>query len=604
MDSKKIEELATNKVRDKISLTDKLSPYINENDKTPAWDGTVLLYKDFNHPKKNIVGRVDVQIKGELNNDFNKKTISFSVEIDDLNIYKNNGGAIFFVVYINKDDLDLRKIYYETLTPMKIQDYLKGRENQQSLTITLKEFPANKKNIESIFFIFYSNSEKQRSFKDKPLISFDDLTKRKDIKRITCEIPDYLLEDNSWSPIDILLENDNHFYAEIEGSSIPHPVDLTNHKLAIISKYNGAVFTNGRAYNNYAETIQIKDNAILKLGESISFTFTNKSDSWGISYMPSDMLSHRIIDLEFLINAFEAKEIILGNNEMIIPLSELETNYKIDLDSMRKEFELYRKIQHFLDILHITEDLNLKILEKNSNWNEFMLFVEGVVDKKPISFTIENKESLCLNWKKIGNLDILFLLQKVENTDDLYYVENYFDAEIVLKIVRDDIEYISSVYSAMTPENYSELSNVNFSKMLSSYKPFLEWNVKIFVSANFDLLNLLFAYDKAEKPKQIILETAKDIAKWIFDESGDNIPYNVKLINYLQTVKRERKLNTEEQNQLLDIIDNSDTDIMSKTASYLLLDRHLEADRHFKKLEKPWQDDFKSYPIYKFWKEK
>ena len=403
MDSKKIEELATNKVRDKITQTDKLSPYINENDKTPAWDGTVLLYKDVNHPKENIVGKVDVQIKGELNNDFNKKTISFSVEIVDINIYKNNGGVIFFVVYINKNDNDLRKIYYETLTPLKIKSYLTGKENQQWVTITLKEFSANKKNIESIFINFYNDSFKQHSFNDESFISLDLLTKRKDIQSISCEILDYPNENGLKNPIDILLDNDICFYAKFEGSPIPHPIDLNNFNLAII-KQNGTVFTNGKAYNNYAKTIQIKDKAILKFGESLSMIFTNESDCWKITYKPTDFLSHRIVDLDFLINALEAKGINFGKNELTIPLSELETNYKIDLDSMRKELELYRKIQHFLDILHITEDLNFGIIE---NWNELILYVEGVVDKKPISFTIENQESFCLNRRKIGNLDIL-----------------------------------------------------------------------------------------------------------------------------------------------------------------------------------------------------
>jgi len=600
MNSKKIEELAAIKVREKILLTDKLSPYIKDNDKTPVWDGTVLLYKDCEQCNENLVGRVEVQVKGELNNDFNKKTISFSVEIVELNIYKKNGGVIYFVVYINKNDNNLRKIYYETLTPLKIKSYLSGKENQKTLSITLKEFSANKKNIESIFINFHNDSSKQHSFNDESFISLDQLTKRKDIKSIACEILDYPNEDGLPNPIDILFNNDICFYAKFEGSPIPHPIDSNNFNLAVV-KQNDTVFTNGKAYNNYVKTILKKDTIILTFGKSISFTFTKESNSWKITYKPTDFLSHRIVDLDFLINALEAKGINFGKDELTIPLSELETNYKIDLDSMRKELELYRKIQHFLYILHITEDLNFGIIE---NWNELMLYVEGVVDKKPVSFTIENQESFCLNRRKIGNLDILFILQKVENTDDLYYISNYFDGEFFLGYERNGVKYISSVYSAMIPENFNELSNVNFPNMLSSYKPFLERDVNIFESASFDLLNLLFAYDKADKPKQIILDTAKDIAKWILDESDDSLSYNAKLINYLQTIKRERVLNAEEQNQLLDIIGNSDNDIMSKIASYLLLDNQLEANWHFKKLEKSWQDAFKSYPIYKFLKEK
>ncbi len=110
-------------------------------------------------------------------------------------------------------------------------------------------------------------------------------------------------------------------------------------------------------------------------------------------------------------------------------------------------------------------------------------------------------------------------------------------------------------------------------------------------------------YDKAQNPKQIILKTAKDIAEWILNESGEDVFYNVKLINYLQIVKRERVLNIEEQNQLLDITDSSEADAISKVAAYLLLDNQLSAERHFEKLEEVWQDAFNLYPIYKFWRE-
>jgi hypothetical protein len=604
MDSTKIEVLAANIVRDKITLTDKLRPFIKEEDKTPVWDGTVFLYNDCNHSNNALIGKVDVQVKGELNNDFNKKTIPFSVEIIDLNIYMNNGGVLYFVVYINKDNPELRKIYYEQLTPIKIKGYLKGKETQQTLTIYLKELPANKKLVESIFLHFYENSTRQYSFKDKPLISLDELTKRRDIKAITCDVLNYTSEDRLWSPMDALLKDDNCFYVEFKGSLIPHPIDLTNYNLAIIKKSNSTVFANGKAYENYARVIQIKEQVIFELGKSTVITFTKGLDRWNISYKLSNLLSHKITDLEFLINAFEAKEIILGNNELTIPfsVSDSDSNKKIDIAYMKKELKQYRRIAQFLAILHIQEDFDITSIEKNSNWNELMLFVKGIVDKEPISFTIKEKDTYRLNYKNIGNLCILFSLNKVENAEDLYYVGNYFDEEIILKIVRNDKEYISSVYSILTPNNYNEISNVNFPNILPSYKQFLKWNVNIFESANFDLLNLLLAYDKVENPKKILLKTAKDISEWIFNESGDEVPYSIKLINYFQTIKRERALNIKEQNQLLDLIDNNEDD-MSSTAVYLLLNNQLMAERHFNKLDEYKQNTFKSFPIYKFWEE-
>lgn len=602
MDSTQTDLLAAGKVRDKITLTDRLRPYITDNDKTPVWDGKVLLYKKSKHKSSNkyLLGSVEVQIKGKENSNLFKSSISYSIEVNDLNIYINNGGVIFFVVYIDKNNPDLRKIYYETLPPVKIKRYLKGKETQQTVTIKLGELPDSNKHIESIFFNFYNNKNKQYSFKDRPLISWEDISKRKDIKSVKCEYVKYSSDSEALSPVDLFFQNDAYFYAEIEGSPIPHPIDISHDNLTLVR--NSIVSIKGEEYKDYLKIIQKRNNTTFEFGKSLSITFTKGSDQWDVTYMTTSMLSHRIRDMEFFIKAIESEGIVLGKNEMVIPLSWLASDNKIKINTKKKELKKYYKIRRFLKTLHVTDDLDLNEVEKNSNWQELMTLVNGVIDKKPISFTMDNNDQHFLYHKRLGNLKILFSLEKVDNSNNRYFIKNYFDAELILKIIRDDKEeYITSLYSAMTPENYNELSNLNLPKMLDSYKPFLAWNSKIFNSANFDVLNLLFAYDSAENPKQIILNTAKDIAKWILDESGNKIPHTVKWLNYLQILKRERELNVDERNQLLDIIEDSNTDMISIVAANLLLDNQLAAERHFNKLDNNSQEVFKSFPIYRFW---
>lgn len=60
-----IERLATSAVVDSISLTDVLSPFINDGDKEPSWDGNIYIYEDKRKTKKGIK-KVPVQVKGEL----------------------------------------------------------------------------------------------------------------------------------------------------------------------------------------------------------------------------------------------------------------------------------------------------------------------------------------------------------------------------------------------------------------------------------------------------------------------------------------------------------------------------------------------------------
>lgn len=143
MNSNAIETLAIGAVRESIVTTEILGQYIADNDKEPSWDGFIYVYKDKNHRKDNLRGRVPVQVKGELNANQALSQISYAVEIADLLNYKTDGGVIFFVVYINHENPNQKKIYYASLTPVKIISYIKDAESQKTKTIKLKEFPYN-----------------------------------------------------------------------------------------------------------------------------------------------------------------------------------------------------------------------------------------------------------------------------------------------------------------------------------------------------------------------------------------------------------------------------------------------------------------------------
>lgn len=41
MNKKDIEVLAVNAVRESIAVCDYMEPYLNDNDKTPSWDGDI-----------------------------------------------------------------------------------------------------------------------------------------------------------------------------------------------------------------------------------------------------------------------------------------------------------------------------------------------------------------------------------------------------------------------------------------------------------------------------------------------------------------------------------------------------------------------------------
>jgi len=120
-------------------------------------------------------------------------------------------------------------------------------------------------------------------------------------------------------------------------------------------------------------------------------------------------------------------------------------------------------------------------------------------------------------------------------------------------------------------------------RYIPSYKIVLPLNNRIFDPANYDLLNLLLAYDKHKGHPTIILETAKDIAGWLLEEGGGVLSDEIRIINYLQTVKRERVLTDEENKKLYQIAEKSNR-LRDKLGANLLLENYKVAKLQFEEL--------------------
>ena len=64
MDKQAIEQTAVGTVERRVNLTRFLSSYLDRNDKTPSWDGSIYLYYTEEKSADNLIGRVHAQIKG------------------------------------------------------------------------------------------------------------------------------------------------------------------------------------------------------------------------------------------------------------------------------------------------------------------------------------------------------------------------------------------------------------------------------------------------------------------------------------------------------------------------------------------------------------
>ncbi|WP_346705819.1 hypothetical protein [Merdimonas faecis] len=155
-----------------------MSEYLEEsdihmNDKSISWDGNIIYFKN---KKPKVVGNellIPIQVKGKEFEYFPEgKSIKYSVRVKDLENYLKNGGTIFFVGAIQKGTVSV-KMYAKILLPVDLMEIIKGKEDQDSITIELYLLETVK-DLEQLCLLFCENKPRQAYItKDMPIPDYD-----------------------------------------------------------------------------------------------------------------------------------------------------------------------------------------------------------------------------------------------------------------------------------------------------------------------------------------------------------------------------------------------------------------------------------------------
>lgn len=130
MNSIKIEKGAILALKRIICLHGKMNELLNEDDKEPSWDGDIIIYSNEDLKAENIIYKIPTQVKGKNDESLlNRIRITYPVKYKHLRNYFNNGGVCYFVIVIS-DDGERTTIFYNALTPIKLQSLLKGTEKK------------------------------------------------------------------------------------------------------------------------------------------------------------------------------------------------------------------------------------------------------------------------------------------------------------------------------------------------------------------------------------------------------------------------------------------------------------------------------------------
>lgn len=595
LDGMTLETLSVSAVKDSLVTSGFLAPYINENDKEPSWDGHIYIYGSKSKKKADFRGRVPAQVKGTEQDDFSKEEITYSMATDDLRNYLIDGGCILFVVYIDHSG-DHRKIYYAELTPIKLRQILTTAGNQKQKVVSLKAFPSDANKKATILLNCYQNCRKQDGVTTDKLPSVEELQEQGYLENIVIPVQGFGITD----PQEALLTNEVYLYARIRGAAALQPLDMLPKDVHTREDRKVNISVGDDLYYTQCSIVRSATETRLCIGDSFSITYAGPNAPCEIKYKTSSHIRSLAKDLDFILAYINRGEFSIDGISFPFDNGSVKAS-EFDVGGERNRLKYAKNVVQLLDFLNCSEDLDMSQLSTEDQRNLDRL-VRAFVDNVPVSGLKTDLPPICRI--KIGPLGFILYFKRCDEHDaGTYRIYDFFKTDFTFMYDDDKGNKLPiSMYGALQADDFLELDNIDYDAILPSFKA-VRHHYDTYNRANLFLLDMLLACDKATGERhRKILKACDDFSRWIYDAPSDELDDSIKLLNRLQTIKRQRNLSDDERESLYDMAESEKTREDARVGAYLLLEQQTLANRHFKKLPDNIQRQFVQYPIYHFWK--
>lgn len=588
----KIEREAVNAIRDSIDTTDSLLSDISDTDKYPSLDGSVRIYKDSHFSVENLLGKVDVQVKGK-SMDKLPDEISFPVRIDDLNVYYRNFGAVYFVVGICQNS---KQIYYLDLLPLRIDRILKNisREGQETISLKFLPFPTDDVEKITIFRDFLRHQKMQAKVVENGTI---------DIK---------VLKDkglvNSYSmPFSVLkkdLENNDPFrFAFSHPGFVYACTDIGNFPINEIAEINNitehhpseTVKLGKKTYYKGYDKVYYKDYQEVKINENVILRF-EKTKQILYQIKGQGCLTEQLHNFQFALALTKEKVLYLGRQEFINNKPDLQT---IECtQAVEDRLEKLTGIYQLTELLGITKQFRIPLENLSSDdWKSLNLLKNGLINNNPIlTPEISNKRQYIFADFKIADF---YLVVRIFIKDGMYYIQDLYSEIIPALITSDDgNDRLVSPFLFFSETHFEYFCNLNYKIILTDLQKYAEQRLYVNELTNV-LLRMLNAYDKQENKKSELLNAAICLAKSMYKfNCFDNY---VGFLNFVQAVKRKKTLFQNHRKLLMKIMNSPDAKIVERLGAAILLEDFEQAQIFYDQLPISEQKNFDSFPINNLW---
>lgn len=597
MDSKSLETLAAHKVSDCLTLSKHLDPYVNTNDKEPCWDGNVEIYNDKSKGKKDMIGRIAIQVKGRQRSDHPNAQIKYPVSVVDLQRYLSEG-IIYFVVYISEDGVK-QTIYYSAMPPIVVRNWLqlankqKKRKGttQKTISISFSPLPQDISKIDDIFIHCYEESCRQRSFAQSSLPTVAALQQSNNFEGLTTFISTF-----SSSPAESIVGTEIYSYARISGSPIPIPLgDILYingvHKIEMSHVHIGT-----QEFDIYVDYYHSTTQTIYTFDNCIKCTFHG-----------SDTTTHQIqiqlpSSIRGAVNCYPFLLAVLKNGGFDFTksggkISVRGINANQDtLSHKERQYEILRNITTVFDMLSYHGDLDLSHLTELDKRNLLRL-VDAFIYHKPVCGL--KKDIPCVSAIAISDLRFALYFASMPDEPSTYQLSDFFSITLNCAVNIDGSMQPMSQYFILSANDYESLSNLNLLAVLNSYRK-LTSQPYICEYATRSLLDMLLAYDHTSDKRSDLLNCASDMAELILEISKTQEQIDIAKVNQIQIIRRKRTLTVDEQLPLYEIVTRYGHNSLIGICCDLLLGVQDQALDNIKHLSQNERNAFNTFPIKRF----
>lgn len=587
----RIEQLAIANLKRVLLKSKYVIPQILENDKTPSYDGDLLLYSTEDHTKNKIQGLIPVQVKGITVDKFKDKC-SYPFAWTDIENYYKDKGCLFFVVHLLKSNEEEYRIYYKEWPLLELQNLLKKNPTpraHETITLPLREFPMQHDAINTLLFSVHNDMRKQLVVTGATQLPALDVSDGG-----LYEIQLMAFGEEKQKPFQILTKESRYVYKKTSNGTFP--LEVGKVKICVDTEQDINVTVAEEKYYDICSTQYKEGKEIHRIGDSLEFEIVEEQLKYSIKL--SNSLQKRLYDLKFLLAALENGSFEIAE-QFRFDLSGL-VNEKETITSWKEQYKDLLFYDEFLNKIGVKEDLRL---DKLRSGDEIILneLANCVLNSK-LYASKEQKSMFCVT--SISNLKLLFAYDEINRTNDEYlyrlHLPQDVKVEVTLKTTEQEVVEVPFVSYVRheKPELLGEISNLNWEQLVTEYGRLVTKHRNFYIeTATLDMLEIIRQYDK--KKKKELLQHAMRIQEWLMHQCVNNLSKQSLLINRLQIVSRMRLLRDEEKEELAIVLAKT-RNAQIKYAAYLLLGDMINAKYWYVHLSKEEQRAIDKQPITLF----